>query len=119
MKRLLIALVVIVILACAAKFMPLPTPGIVLYAQTLPYTITVAWDAPTDGSATAYKCFLDGVVAVASVTTLTCAFPISTLGPHIIGVASLNPTFIPSESLPATLAITLKTPSAPRNVRVQ
>lgn len=85
-------------------------------AQTLPYTITIGWDASVD--AVDYNCYLDNVKQN-TVTGLTCSFPIPTLGAHVVGVTAHNDTYVPSESAQATLNITLKQPAKPGNVKVK
>lgn len=88
----------------------------VIIAQTLPYTLTVTWNAATD--AASYNCYLDNV-KMTNVTTTTCSFPVATLGAHVVGVTSFNDTFVPNESTPATLNFTLKQPSPPAGVKVK
>lgn len=90
---------------------------VTLQAQTLPYTLTVAWDASPD--AATYSCFLDGVVQKTGVTGLQCSFPVSTLGAHTVAVTAVNPSSVPPESAPASLAFTLRNPAAPGGIKVR
>lgn len=117
MKRLLIALVVIVVLACAAKFVPLPTPGVVtVYAQTLPVAKTLAWDANAAADAvTHYTVTLDGVV-VGSPTAPSQAVTFATVGSHVLTVTATN---VWGTSTPATLTVNVVLPAAPLNLRIQ
>lgn len=93
---------------------------VVLYAQTLPYTLTVSWSASTDAAAT-YNCYLDGVLQVTgtSPTALSCQFPVPTLGSHTVGVTATDPANVPAESTPSTLAFTLKQTPGPSGVKVK
>lgn len=114
MKKTVLALLSAILMALLAS-----TTGpkrTIVEAQTLPYPLTVAWDASPD--AVTYTCYLDGVAVVNGVTGLTCSFPVSTTGPHTVGVTAVNPAFVPHESAAATLAFTLKAPTAPKNVKV-
>ena len=121
MKRLFLALIVLGLVACSLIFTkpPISIPGMVtVYAQTLPYALTVTWTASPDG--VTYNCKLDGVqVATGTQAGLTCAFPVTTLGAHTVSVTTVNPAFVPPESAPATLTFTLKQPVAPTSVRVK
>lgn len=89
----------------------------VVQAQTLPYQLTVAWDASPD--AVTYTCYLDGTAVVTGVAALTCSFPVQTTGQHTVAVTAVNPAFVPNESLPTSLTFTLKTPASAKNVRVK
>lgn len=96
---------------------PILIPGeAVVFAQTLPYTLTVTWNVDPD--ATSYRCLLDGV-AQTVVTATTCQFPVTAKGAHTVGVTAINPAFVPSESAPGTLAFTLQTPAAPAGIGVK
>lgn len=111
MKKALLAILLALGVAYAS------TLGVkVITAQTLPYNLTVAWDASAD--ATSYNCYLDGVLMVAS-STLTCSFQVSSLGNHVAGVTAVNSTFVPSESTPATVAFKLQQPGKPSNIKVK
>lgn len=112
MKKSLALFLLIIAIACATAI----SGGRVIIAQTLPYTLTVTWNAATD--AASYNCYLDNV-KMTNVTTTTCSFPVATLGAHVVGVTSFNDTFVPNESVPATLNFTLKQPSPPAGVKVK
>lgn len=121
MKRTLIALSLLAVLACVATLAPPSSPlgrrSIVLIAQTLPVTKTIAWDdatAAADG-VTNYTVTLDGTV-VGSPTGLTQAVTFTTAGVHTVTVTATN---IWGTSGPATLSITVKVPGNPANVRLQ
>lgn len=126
MKRLILGLTVALALACA--LVSRPGGGLVLVAQSLPYTLTVTWDASPDTGVASYNCALDGVFKV-SVTApaLTCSFPVTTLGAHTVSVTAVNPTAIPTESaagpcaapLPSTCAFTLRQPSPATGIKVR
>ena len=92
----------------------------VVYAQSLPYTLTIAWTASPD-AANGYNCYLDGVKVTATpVTVLQCSFPVAVGGNHVVGVTSINNTFVPKESTtPATLAFKLQAPAAPTGITVR
>ncbi len=119
--RVSLAVLITAILACATIVPPtsVATPGVaVLEAQTLPYTLTVAWNASPD--AATYNCYLDGVKMTAVPgTALTCQFPVSTTGLHTVGVTAVNPAFVPSESAQGSLAFSLKTPTPPTGLSVK
>ncbi len=115
MKKLIVAGMIVVAVGSGLSLKK--AKPIVLQAQALPYTLNVAWDASAD--ATTYTCYLDSVVQVSSVVELTCSFAVATLGPHTVGVTAVNPTFVPTESTPATLLFTLKQPTKPGNVKVK
>lgn len=114
MKKIIIFLIATIIIGCATI---IPNLGVsVINAQTLPYTLTVAWDASAD--AASYNCYLDGVQKI-NVTTTTCSFPVTALGAHVVGVTAVNPTFVPNESVPTNLSFTLKQPSPAANIKVK
>ncbi len=112
-RKLYWAFAVLVLISCASL---VTNKGRVLIAQSLPYTLTVAWNASTD--AASYNCYLDGV-KMTNVTGLTCSFPVTSLGNHNVGVTSVNPAFVPNESAPGSLAFTLKSPNAPTGINVK
>lgn len=112
MKKILLSLSAISI-GCAIALTSTLAPKRVIVAQSLPYTLTVSWTASPD--AVTYNCYLDGVLKT-NVTTSPCQYPVATLGAHTAGVTAVNPTFVPNESVPATLAFTLKQPGPPSAV---
>ncbi len=119
-RRLWLLTIALILYACATVGKPpIPVPGVlVLEAQTLPYTLTVAWNASPD--AATYNCYLDGVKMTAVPgTALTCQFPVSTTGLHTVGVTAVNPAFVPSESAQGSLAFSLKTPAPPTGLSVK
>jgi len=92
----------------------------VIYAQTLPYQLTVGWDTETGQPPTlTYNCYLDGVRVVTGVTMTTCSFPVAALGQHTVGVTAVVPSDVPSESDPGTLTFMLQAPPKPTNVKVR
>jgi hypothetical protein len=118
MKKGLISLAVVASGIVAGGFGWKRAP--VVYAQSLPYTLTVAWTAPVGVAPTSvYNCYLDGVVAVANVAALTCQFPVATLGAHTVGVTTFDTTFVPNESTQTQLSFTLKQPLAPTAIKVK
>ena len=112
------------LLAAGSAFAKGPKP-IVIQAPGTTYTITIAWDASAD--AQTYTCYFDGQVAKdasgtpqVGLTALTCAYPVTVDGQqHTIGVTAVNPAFIPPESDPATLAVTLRRTGKPTNVKAK
>jgi hypothetical protein len=94
----------------------LPTE-MVLSAQTLPYPLTVEWDASPD--AATYTCYLDGTAVVTGVTALTCTMPVAAAGPHTVAVTAVNPAFVPAESAPVSLSFKLQAPTSAKSVRVK
>ena len=115
MKKMILSIAIFTVAAFATYIRP---KTFVIHAQTLPYTLTVAWDSggPSDLS---FNCYLDGVQVATNITLLTCSFPVATLGAHVAGVTGVNPSFVPSESVPATLAFTLQQPNKPLNIKVK
>ena len=116
MKRLLVVLLIGGIIAACATFWPTPPPILTVYAQTLPITKTVAWDAnPVSDAVTGYVVRLDGVV-VGSPTGLTQAVTFTTAGAHTLAVRAVN---LWGESVDTTLAVNVVVPVKPTNVRLQ
>ena len=113
MKRIVLLIIIAALIACAS-LIPKIT---VIQAQSLPYTLQVAWDVVTQ--ATTYNCYLDGTQVVTATAALTCSFPVATLGSHTVGVTAVNPTFVPPESAQATLTFTLSAPNKPTNIKVK
>mgnify|MGYP003334732990 CR=1 FL=1 len=90
-------------------------PTQVLYAQSLPVTKTLAWDAnPASDAVTNYTVRLDGTV-IGNPTTPTQAFTINTAGLHTLSVTATN-TWGTSQA--STLSLNVVVPSAPANLRV-
>ena len=119
MKRLLLALLVLGLVACSLIFTkpPIPIPGMVtIYAQTLPITKTLVWDAnaPTD-AVTNYTVRLDGAVA-GSPTAPSQAVTFTTVGAHVLTVTATN---LWGTSTPATLTVNVAPPASSANLRIQ
>ncbi len=113
----IIAVLLVVSSSCFRSGPPLV--GLVLVAQTLPYPLVVAWDAPPGTTpTTAYRCYLDGALQT-TVTTLGCTFPVAATGAHTVGVSTYDTAFIPPESTQATVTFTLKQPNAPANLKLR
>jgi hypothetical protein len=91
-------------------------PGvIVLRAQTLPVTVTLAWDAnPASDNVTNYVVRLDGVV-VGSPTGTSQLCTITTAGLHTFAVRAVN---LFAESPDSTLTVNVVVPRGPTNLRV-
>jgi hypothetical protein len=87
--------------------------GVVLYAQTLPVTKTLAWDASANTDS--YVVRLDGT-SIGTPTGTTQAFTVTTVGPHSLSVQSVN---LWGQSSVTTLAFTVVLPGAPTNTRIQ
>ncbi len=119
-KTTLAALAAALILAACAIF---TGPGpLVLYAQALPATVHVQWDAPLPSdNVTGYTLILDGgaPITVPNVTDVTCGcvrtpLVVPAFGPHTVTVAtnvlflSTDPTSTitgtPTAPIPFTLA---------------
>lgn len=118
MKRnLLIAIVLVVALACASLFHRTPPGVVTIYAQTLPIVKTVAWDQPDEATAgvTGWTVRLDGTV-VGTPTVKTQAITLTAVGAHTVSVVATN---LWGVSSPATLTFTVVLASAPGNVRIQ
>lgn len=93
-------------------------PTMVIYAQSLPITKTVAWDAnAASDNVTSYTLRLDTgtpSTVVPPATTGTVTF--TTAGTHTITVTATN---VWGTSPPATLVVNVVVPGAPGNVRIQ
>lgn len=114
MKRVLLAVLIASILACAVAL----RPGVItLEAQTLPVTKTFAWDDATAVAegVTNYTVLLDGVV-IGSPTVLTQAVTFTTAGTHTLSVSAVN---LWGTSPAATLTVNVIVPSKPSNTRLQ
>lgn len=121
MKKLFLFVAITTACATLAPFVPPGTGMTVIHAQTLPYTVTVAWDPVVTGtpSPTTYNCWLDNVKVVSNVSVTTCSFPVSTKGNHVAGVSTVNNDFVPNESAQGTVAFILQAPAAPGNLKVR
>lgn len=88
----------------------------VIHAQSLPKTVTLAWDAnpPSDG-VTNYVVRLDGVI-VGSPTGTTQNCTITTAGLHVFAVRAVN---IWAESPDATLTVNVVVPGKPTGLKLQ
>lgn len=120
MKRIAIVCLVALGLVACSLFVtkpPIPVPGVVtVYAQTLPVTKTLAWDANAAADAvTNYTVKLDGVV-VGTPTTPSQAITFAAVGPHTLTVVAVN---VWGVSAPATLTVNVVLPAAPANLRIQ
>jgi hypothetical protein len=114
MKRLLLVLGILAVVACAT-FWPRATVWTV-YAQTLPITKTVAWDAnPAGDGVLSYTVQLDGVtVGSPTVTTQTVTF--TTAGAHVLRVSATNQWGVSGYT---TLTVNVVVPANPANLRLQ
>jgi hypothetical protein len=102
-----------IIWACASF---LPSRIITVEAQSLPKTVTLAWDAnaPSDNVSN-YVVRLDGVV-VGSPTGTTQLVTITTAGLHTLAVRAVN---MWAESPDSTLTVNVVVPVKPANLRLQ
>lgn len=122
MKKLFILAAVTAACATLAPFVPPGTGMTVIHAQTLPYTVTVAWDPVVNGIGTApvtYNCYLDNVKVVTGVSALTCSFPVNTKGQHVAGVTANITDYLPSEGPQGTVAFMLQAPNSPTGIKVK
>ena len=118
MKKLLIAVVILLLIACATFWPTLvPIPGTVtIIAQSLPITRTLAWDAnATSDMVTNYVVRQDSVI-IGSPTGTTQPITITTLGTHTFAVRAVS---LWGESVDSLLIVNVVLPSAVRNVRIQ
>jgi hypothetical protein len=119
MKRLTLVLGILAIVWACASLLPKPPtlPGVItLYAQSLPKTMTVAWDAnPVTDNVTNYVVRLDGVV-IGSPTATSLPFTITTAGTHTLAVRAVN---LWAESPDSTLVINVIVPAKPTRLRIQ
>lgn len=105
-----------------------------IYAQNLPKTVTVSWDAsPITENVTSYDVTLDGGTPVAVIATVAPSSPVvlNTYGHHIISVVAKNATIVcddPTQcntvqvtsSLPSNLGLTLSaSASTVKNVKLK
>jgi hypothetical protein len=118
MKRFLLAVLILSSYSCNAANKVVTSLIPTIYAQTLPYSAKYTWTAPSDGSAVSYNCYLDSVMVI-NVTTTTCQVMITSLGPHVAAVTSVNPNDIPSESAQDTYSFKLQSPSIPAALGVK
>lgn len=90
----------------------------ILYAQSLPITKNLAWDASlvdaTHGAPDSYVVRLDGTV-INTVTSLTSPFTINAIGPHVLTVTAVNQW----GSAVGTLNFVVAIPANPSNMRIQ
>lgn len=110
-----IGLLLVLVGACLSKTIPTPVPlpgEIVLDAQTLPITKTVAWD-DADTLITSYTVTLDGAT-IGTPTGQTLAVTFATPGVHTIVVTATN-LWGSASSQP--LQVNVKLPTAPSNLR--
>jgi hypothetical protein len=119
MKRLLLVLGIRTVIWACASLLPKPPvlPGVItVYAQSLPITRTVAWDAnPASDGVTNYVVRLDNVV-IGSPTTTSLPFTITTAGTHTLAVRAVN---LWAESPDSTLVINVIVPAKPTGLRLQ
>ncbi len=123
MKRLFWATTIALVLyACATVSHPpipgpIPLPGLlVLEAQTLPLTKTLAWDAEDPSlNVTLYTVSLDGAV-VGNPTGTTQSVTFTTQGVHTLSVTATNAFGV---SAPATLSVNVLLPAPVKNLRLQ
>lgn len=97
-----------------------PSFVVVVEAQTLPITKTLAWDAPASdpslGTVESYTVRLDGtIVGQPTVPTTTQAVTFTTLGTHTLTVTSEN---VWGSSEPATLTVIVRFAGPPQNPRI-
>jgi len=89
---------------------------VTVYAQTLPVTKTLAWNAnATSEGVINYTVRLDTVV-IGNPTGTTQQVTINTAGPHVLTVTATNQW---GTSPPATLNINVVIPTAPQNLNIQ
>lgn len=122
MRKALLSLLTIVLVACAVHVTPIIN-GTVLYAQSLPASLHAQWDIPpANNNIISYKVSLDGgtatVIPVANVTldnTCNCVkvpITVPSLGNHTLSVISTyqfistDPNSV-QDSAPATVSFTL------------
>lgn len=93
---------------------------LVLQAQTLPVTKTLAWDAPASGCAApevcTYAVTLDGTTVATGLSALSQAVTFTTAGNHTLGVAATNQW---GTGPAGTLSVVVVLPGSPRNPRIQ
>lgn len=93
-------------------------PVVVLSAQSLPLTRTLAWDAPvvdaTHTAADSYIVRLDGTT-IGTPTTTTQSVTFQTAGAHTLTVQSVNTW---GAGGTATLNVLVLVPAAPGNLRI-
>ncbi len=118
------------VLACATMVPTppsVPLPGVVtIEAQTLPYTIKLAWDNnPAADNITNYNLIVDGVTT--SISTTLCSntgcftqTDLTALGVHQISVTATNQfgTSPVSGCVSCSMTINLQAPLAPKNLRI-
>lgn len=112
MKKILLAVLMTVVtfssISCDKVF--------TVYAQSLPVTKTLAWDANAAADAVInYTVRLDGTV-IGSPTGTTQAFTINAVGAHSLTVTATN---IWGTSTPMTLNFNVVIPGVPSNGRIQ
>jgi PKD repeat protein len=111
MKRLLLPILFVVVLI----FVILNRPArLVLSAQTLPVTKTLAW-TDADTSITSYTVTLDGAVA-GNPTTQSQSVTFTTAGTHTLTVTATN---VWGTSAPATLTVDIAVPTVPANMQLR
>lgn len=114
MKRYIFALV-LVALAFAGSACK-DVLSVTVFAQTLPVTKTLLWDAnPASDQVTNYTVRLDGTL-VGNPTTPTQAVVFTTAGAHALTVTATN---IWGTSPATTLNVVVVIPGAPGNPRLQ
>jgi hypothetical protein len=118
MKRTAILTAIALSLIVGATFLTKkPTLGVTtIQAQSLPKTVTLAWDANSaSDTVTHYVVRLDGVV-VGSPTGTTQPVTITTAGVHLLSVRAVN---LWAESPDTTLTVNVIIPGKPSNLRLQ
>jgi hypothetical protein len=115
MKKVSLTLGILAIIWACASLLP-KSPVTVIHAQSLPKTVTLAWDAnaPSD-NVTNYVVRLNGTV-VGSPTGTTQLVTITTAGLHTLAVRAVN---MWAESPDSTLTVNVVVPGKPTNLRLQ
>lgn len=92
-------------------------PGtVVLKAQSLPITKTIAWDAnPSIDGVIDYTVRLNGIVVGTPTTTTSQAVTFTTQGPQTITVTARNTW---GTGPAGTLNVDVRVPGAPTNIRI-
>lgn len=115
-RTILLLLLVLAAMACAT-FWPRPTPVVwTIYAQSLPVTKTLAWDANPPGDAVlTYTVQLDSVT-IGTPTGTTQLVTFTTGGAHVLRVSATN---MWGTSGWATLNANVVGPGSPGNLHFQ
>lgn len=110
-RLILVALSLAALSACGPR-------SFVLYAQSLPITKTIAWDAnPVSDAVSTYSLWLDtGIVSTIAAPLLTGTVVFTTPGVHVIHLTATNTWGTSPE---ATLTVNVVVPGKPTGLRVQ